>query len=212
MVKRLAVGDPVRLSGGDGRRAAGVISEIGKRSLRIDVVAASLEQVPPLPHVELWAPVGDRERMLLLAEKAVELGLSAWQPVRYHRSRSVSPRGEGPTFQGKLRARMAAALTQCGGAWLPDLYPDATLERAVAAAPQGTRILLDADGPPILSLDVRAPVTIAVGPEGGVEPDERDALVAAGFAPARLAGNILRFETAAVAGLAVVRAALERGA
>ncbi|MFL5581799.1 MAG: 16S rRNA (uracil(1498)-N(3))-methyltransferase, partial [Gemmatimonadaceae bacterium] len=86
------------------------------------------------------------------------------------------------------------------------------LERAVAAAPQGTRLLLDAEGPPLLTIDVQSPVTIAVGPEGGVEPDERDALVAAGFAPARLAGHILRFETAAVAGLAVVRAALDRGA
>ena len=114
-------------------------------------------------------------------------------------------------FQGKVRARMAAALTQCGGAWLPDIYPEANLERAVAAAPPGTRVLLDADGPPLLTVQLEEPVSIAVGPEGGVESDEREALVAAGFAPARLAGNILRFETAAVAGLAVVRAALERG-
>jgi len=46
-----------------------------------------------------------------------------------------------------------------------------------------------------------------VGPEGGVEPAERDLLVARGFLPTSLGDNVLRFETAAVAALAAVRAA-----
>ena len=88
------------------------------------------------------------------------------------------------------------------------MYPDATPERAAASAPPGTRLLLDPDGPPLLSVSLTTPVTIAVGPEGGVERDERDLLVAAGFAPVSLSGHILRFETAGVGALAVARAAL----
>ena len=113
------------------------------------------------------------------------------------------------TFTAKVRTRMAAALTQSEGAWLPVIYPDATPERAAASAPAGTRLLLDPDGPPLLSLGLAAPVTIAVGPEGGVERAERDLLVAAGFAPSSLGGHIRRFEPAAVGALAVVRAALQ---
>ena len=209
-VRRLELGERVRVVDGAGARATGTLVRVAKSQAVVDV--DSVEEVAPLPPVHVIVPIADRERMLWLAEKCAELGATSWRPLMWRRSRSVSPRGEGPTFQGKVRARMAAALTQCGGAWLPDIYPEANLERAVAAAPRGTRVLLDAEGPPLLSLDLREPVSVAVGPEGGVEPDEREALIAAGFAPARLAGNILRFETAAVAGLAVVRAALERGA
>ena len=107
---------------------------------------------------------------------------------------------------------MAAALSQCEGAWLPDPFPEATLERAITAAPSGTRLVLDPDGPPLLASPLSAPVTIATGPEGGLESDELEKLVGAGFAPVSLGGHILRFETAALAALAVVRAALAASA
>jgi 16S rRNA (uracil1498-N3)-methyltransferase len=103
---------------------------------------------------------------------------------------------------------MVAALEQSGGAWLPALYPDAIVERALAATPRGARLLLDAAGEPILARRLTAPVALAVGPEGGVEPEERDLFVAAGWVPVALGANILRFETAGVAALAVARAAL----
>jgi 16S rRNA (uracil1498-N3)-methyltransferase len=103
---------------------------------------------------------------------------------------------------------MVAALKQSGSAWLPALHPDAPLARAIAAAPAGVRVLLDVEGEPILRLPLRAPVTIVVGPEGGVTPAERDELVTAGFASASLAPTVLRFETAGIAALAVVRAVL----
>ena len=52
------------------------------------------------------------------------------------------------------------------------------------------------------------PITIAVGPEGGIEEHELAALVKAGFRAVSIGNTILRFETAAVAALAVVRSAL----
>jgi len=52
-------------------------------------------------------------------------------------------------------------------------------------------------------------VTLAIGPEGGFEPSEIAALDAAGFVPVSLGANVLRFETAAIAGVAAVRAALD---
>jgi 16S rRNA (uracil1498-N3)-methyltransferase len=207
MVKRLSTGDLVRLSGGDGRRASGVITDLAKRHLRIEVAPGSVEMVPASPHVELWAPVGDRERMLLLAEKAVELGASAWRPVVYRRSRSVSPRGEGEAFRDKLRLRMIGALEQSGGAWLPEVHAELELEDALAATAVTSGILLDLGGPPLIALRdaVRSPLAIALGPEGGLEPDERARFAAAGWRPASIGANVLRFETAGIAALALVR-------
>jgi 16S rRNA (uracil1498-N3)-methyltransferase len=205
-VKRLAVGDVVGLTSGDGRRAPGRIAELSKRRLTI-ALDGPVERVAPLPRVELWAPVGDRDRMLLLAEKAVELGASAWRPIVYRRSRSVSPRGEGDAFREKVRLRMVSALEQSGGAWLPTMEREAALDAALGVSAGVHGILLEAGGRPILALDggVRAPVAIALGPEGGLDPDERAELLGAGWRLASLGANVLRFETAGIAALAVVR-------
>jgi 16S rRNA (uracil1498-N3)-methyltransferase len=210
-VKRLAVGDEVRLTSGDGRRVHGTIAELAKRRLVVECDAESVEHVPRLPRVELLAPVGDRDRMLLLAEKAVELGASAWRGVVYRRSRSVTPRGEGDAFREKLRLRMIAALEQSAGAWLPTLEPDLDVRDAAARAVHGHAVLLDALGQPIVDVlaGAREPLLLACGPEGGLEADERTAFTGAGWRAASLGTNVLRFETAGIAGLALARALLK---
>ncbi|HKH94079.1 MAG TPA: RsmE family RNA methyltransferase [Gemmatimonadaceae bacterium] len=209
-VKRLSVGDPVRLTGGDGRRAHGDVAVLDKRRLEIECDLASLDLVPAPAHVALWAPVGDRDRMLLLAEKSVELGASAWRSVVYRRSRSVTPRGEGAAFQEKLRLRMVAALEQCGGAWLPKLEPETEAADAIAPMPTGHGILLDGGGAAFTDVwpSIHAPVVLALGPEGGLDPAERRAFAEAGWRTASLGANVLRFETAGIAALALSRALL----
>jgi 16S rRNA (uracil1498-N3)-methyltransferase len=152
--------------------------------------------------------VADRERMLWLAEKVTELGVTSWRPVVWRRSKSVSPRGEGPTFQAKIRARMTAALIQSGGGWLPDVFPESPIDRAISAAPQGTRLILAKDGEPIVGMTMNTPITIALGPEGGMEPEERDTFERAGFRPVKLGESTLRFETAGVAAIAIAAATL----
>jgi 16S rRNA (uracil1498-N3)-methyltransferase len=207
-VRRLDVGTVVGLRDGAGHAAMGTLVRLSKGAAHIDVTSVTV--VPPPRAIHLLVPVADRERMLWLAEKAAELACTSWRPVLWRRSRSVSPRGEGVTFLTKVQARMRSALAQSQGAWLPQLFPEATPDRAALAAPEGTRLLLDAAGTPMGGVGappLDGPVTIAVGPEGGVEPDERSALLEAGFQPVSLGGTILRFETAAVVAVGVVRAA-----
>ncbi len=206
-VRRINVGTVVGLRDGEGTVAEGTLVRLSKQGAQVDVTHA--EHVPPPPAVHLLVPVADRDRLLWLAEKAAELACTSWRPVLWKRSRSVSPRGEGVTFQAKVRARMAGALAQSQGAWLPQLFPEATIERAIQAAPEGTRLVLDAGGVPMAGREApawAAPVTIAVGPEGGFETDELAALHEAGFVSVGLGGTVLRFETAAVVAMGVVRA------
>lgn len=104
---------------------------------------------------------------------------------------------------------MRSALVQAHAAWLPEVADDATLERALESVPaDGSRLALDIAGEPIAAVDLTAPVTIAVGPEGGIEPTEMQMLRDARFHLVSLGANVLRFETAAVAALAIVRAAV----
>lgn len=204
-VRRMTTGERVRLVDGAGTVATGLLIRIARSEATVEV--DEVQRVEPLPELHLVVPVADRERMLLLAEKATELGAASWRPVLWRRSRGVSPRGEGITFNGKVRARMIAALTQSGGAWLPAMHPEAAVAAAAAAAPAGTRWLLDADGEPATLRGAAPPITVVVGPEGGIEPAEREILVEAGFLPVKVAPLTLRFETAAIAGLTLARAA-----
>lgn len=203
-VARVAVGECVALRDGAGKGGVGTLVKVSRTSALVDVIETS-EMSRPAP-IHLLSPVADRERMLWLAEKVTEMGVTSWRPILWRRSKSVSPRGEGPMFQAKVRARMISALIQSGGGWLPDIFPEATIERAVAAAPVGTRLLLAKDGEPILEVPMKTPITIALGPEGGTEPAERDIFIGAAFLPVKLGESTLRFETAGVAAVAVAAA------
>lgn len=210
-VLRLGAGAVVGLRDGHGGIGIGQVVQLTKSHAQVEVTAA--EHVEPLPPVHLLVPVADRDRMLWLAEKAAELGATSWRPVLWRRSRSVSPRGEGVSFQLKVRARMEGALAQSEGAWLPQPFPEANIERAILAAPVGDRVVLDPAGAPLVgpdALPLRGPLIIAVGPEGGLERDELAMLADGGFRRVSLGPTILRFETAAVAALAMARTSFGR--
>jgi 16S rRNA (uracil1498-N3)-methyltransferase len=206
-VLRLGAGERVGLRDGAGNTASGTLVRLGRKNGLVQV--DTVREIEPAPVIHLLVPVADRDRMLWLAEKVAELNIATWRPVLWQRSRSVSPRGDGPTFRGKVRSRMIAAMLQSRSAWLPEIFPEATAERAIAASPDGCRIVLHAGGDAFSSRTIAAPVVIAVGPEGGFEDDELLALQEAHFAAAAIGRSILRFETAAVAGVAVARAMLD---
>ncbi|GAB1341162.1 RsmE family RNA methyltransferase [Gemmatimonas sp.] len=205
-VLRLGAGALVGVRDGQGSIGEGQLVQLSKTHAHVEIT--SVARIDPLPPVHLLVPVADRDRMLWLAEKAAELGATSWRPVLWRRSRSVSPRGEGVNFQAKVRARMEGALAQSEGAWLPQPFPEATVERAMLAAPPGDRVVLDPGGAPLVgpgACPIGQPLVIAVGPEGGLERDELEQLQAAGFRSVSLGPTILRFETAAIAALAMAR-------
>ena len=206
-VRRLEVGDSVFLADGAGTHATGTITSLTKRDAEVRV--AEVATFPRPPAIHLLVPISDRDRTLWLAEKGTELGLATWRPVMWRRSRSVSPRGEGSTFATRVGARMRSALLQSHSAWLPVIHGDASPETAIATLPSsGSRLVLDTGGDPIAATSVRTPVTVAVGPEGGLEPDELQTLQEHGFHRVSLGANVLRFETAAIAALAIVASML----
>ena len=207
-VRRLGTGDAVRLTDGRGSLAAGAIAGIGRDALTV-VLSSTIDRAQRPPAIHLAVPIGDRDRTLWLAEKAAELGVTSWQPVEFKRSSSVATRGVGSGFARKLETRMIAAIEQSGGAWLPEIAPETSVERLAVLESPRNRILLDPDGmplPDVVRLAHGAEPMLLFGPEGGIEAEERAALIDAGWRPAKLAESTLRFETAGIAAVAVVRA------
>ena len=111
-----------------------------------------------------------------------------------------------------IRSVLASACEQCGRARVPAIDVPRPLSAALAALPEGgTRLLLDPQGIRDidgLALEDQLPmaVVLAVGPEGGWSPRDREQLHAAGFEGLRLGPRILRTETAGIAAVAALQA------
>jgi 16S rRNA (uracil1498-N3)-methyltransferase len=90
------------------------------------------------------------------------------------------------------------------------VLPECDATVAIPPVATGGAIVLDERGLPMPDIlaAAHAPVVLALGPEGGFEPEERDAFEEAGWRGASLGTNVLRFETAAIAALALTRALL----
>jgi 16S rRNA (uracil1498-N3)-methyltransferase len=207
-VRRVQAGDGVRVTDGRGFIGEGSLERITKGTALVTVTSVRAIAAPP--RLRLFVPVADRERMLWLAEKSAELAVTEWQPVLFHRSLSVSPRGQGDAFTRKAHGRMIGALEQSGGGWLPEICPELSLEEALVRAEhvEAERFFLERGGRSLLTTRPRA-ADAMVGPEGGIEDDERTLIVDRyGWLPVSIAETTLRFETAGIIAAGLLRGLL----
>jgi 16S rRNA (uracil1498-N3)-methyltransferase len=201
-VRRVEAGEPVEAIDGRGHLGRGTLHG-GPKHLSVEL--ATVDVVPPAAPLRLRVGAGDRDRFLWLVEKATELGATALVPLLTERSISVANRVKDE-HRGKLERRSLEALKQCGGAWTVAIEPVAELAVAVAAAPTGLRWVADVSGAEPRVHGLHQPATIIIGPEGGLTQAELATCRSGGFSLVRLASRVLRFETAAIAALALMAA------
>ena len=207
-VRRAQPGELVGLRDGAGLVGTGRLVA-ADRGWAVDVETAESRVRPP--ELILAVGAGDRERFAWVVEKAAELGVTRVVPLETGRTGGVATRLREQHL-AKLRRQALEAIKQCGAVWSLEVAAPVELEAFAERAAPGIRWLADAAGQaPPATLD-RGPVTVVVGPEGGLSDDERATLAAAGFRPVALAPHTLRFETAALAAAAAVSTARLRGA
>ncbi|KAI3594873.1 16S rRNA (uracil(1498)-N(3))-methyltransferase [Cupriavidus sp. U2] len=216
-VLRLAPGDAVTLFNGQGGSHAATLAEIGKRHATAQIGAHDASDAEAPFAVTLAQGLAGGDKMDWLIEKAVELGVAAIQPLQAARSVVRLSGDRALKRQAHWQALVQAACEQCGRNRLPHLAPVATFEAWLAAAPAtGARLLLSPRATGSLPELAQAHrdawrtegVTLLIGPEGGLSPDEEDAARRAGFIGVSLGPRILRTETAGLACLATLNAIL----
>ncbi|MFL5494012.1 MAG: RsmE family RNA methyltransferase [Gemmatimonadales bacterium] len=206
-VRRVAAGEPVELRDGAGLVGTGRTVQEGRSWL---VEVESVAEAPRPAALTLAVGAGDRERFGWLVEKATELGVTTIVPLETERTSGVATRVRPPHLD-KLRRQALEVLKQCGAAWAPAVEEPIALEEFLRRPRAGALWLADPAGQlPATRLDT-APVTVVVGPEGGMSERERAALLTAGYHPRVLGPHILRFETAALAAVVAVTTARLRG-
>ncbi len=207
-VRRAEPGEVVAVRDGAGSVGTG---RLRRDRQEWEVEIESLELSPRPASLVLAVGAGDRDRFAWLVEKASELGVTTIIPLETERTAGVATRLRA-RYAEKLRRQALEVIKQSGAAWATAVEDLMSLDRFLESPASGQGWLADPEGGPPPGRQAGDPVTVVVGPEGGLTASERDAVISAGYRPTRLAAHTLRFETAAIAAAAAVNAARLRGA
>jgi 16S rRNA (uracil1498-N3)-methyltransferase len=205
-VLRLEPGAAVTLFDGTGGEYEGTLERDGKTIWARVGTHHPIERESTLS-ITLLQGISRGERMDLVIQKATELGVTRIVPVLAERS--------VVKIDAKLRARKQehwqaiaiAACEQSGRNRVPQVADALSLGDAIAALPPaGARCLLAADGEaPLSQVPVGGPVTLLIGPEGGLADNEQKYARANEFVAYRIGPRILRTETAGLAAIAALQ-------
>ena len=212
-VRRLRPGDRVILFDGEGGEAEATVTAVDARSGGLQVGARSAVPVAP-PRLTVILSLIKGERMDGSLTKLVELGVGRIVPLAAERSVVRLDGERAERRRERFRALVRAAVQQCRAVQVPVVEPVCRLDQALALTEDADLKLVfweEAKAVPVRSvLPERPParVVMLVGPEGGLAAEEVDLAIAAGFAAVGLGPRILRADTAAVAGAAILAYAL----
>jgi 16S rRNA (uracil1498-N3)-methyltransferase len=204
-VCRIDVGDRVEIFDGGGFATAADVVAIAAGGVELVAVGDPIPAPRPACSLVLATAMPKGDRLDWLVEKATELGVERLVPIVAERS-VVIPRG---SKLDRLRRTIVEASKQCRRNRLMTLEEPEEWGRLVTAFPAARKLLADPGRVPSASwapIGRGDEVVLAVGPEGGFTAAERDRAVAAGWLPIRLGHNILRVETAGLAGCAALLA------
>jgi 16S rRNA (uracil1498-N3)-methyltransferase len=200
-VMRRAVGDPVCLFNGRDGEWAGRITALsrGKATLTADMLTR-----PQSGDMDLWLMFAllKRDTTDLVVQKATELGVSMLLPAFTERTNA------GRVNLDRLRAIAIEAAEQSERLTIPEVRPARHLHDSLAEWPAERALFVALERADVRPLTpFLGPAGLLTGPEGGFGPRDRAALDQCRFVrPVSLGPRILRAETAAIAGLALLQA------
>jgi 16S rRNA (uracil1498-N3)-methyltransferase len=208
-VLRLSAGGTIlAFNGRDGEWRASIAGRKRPDSLTIVAQTRPQDRLPDLAYV--FAPL-KHARLDYMVQKAVEMGASSLQPVLTRFTQVARVNGE------RMRANVIEAAEQCGILSLATVAEPVALDRYLGQR-EGQRLLVFCDE----AADVANPlevlrrgltdeggIDVLIGPEGGFAEEERAILLRQPRTlRLSLGPRVLRADTAAVAALALVQAAL----
>jgi 16S rRNA (uracil1498-N3)-methyltransferase len=208
-VLRLSAGDTILVFNGcEGEWQASIAGRKRPDSLTIVAQSRPQDRLPDLAYV--FAPL-KHARLDYMVQKAVEMGASSLQPVLTRFTQVGRVNGE------RMRANVIEAAEQCGILSLATVEEPVPLDRYLSQR-EAQRLLVFCDeaadtANPLQALQgglaASSGIDVLIGPEGGFAEEERAVLLRQPQTlRLSLGPRVLRADTAAVAALALVQAAL----
>jgi 16S rRNA (uracil1498-N3)-methyltransferase len=203
-VGRAETGELVEVFDGKGNVWTVAVESVSKRDT-VAVLKESRKVPPPSIHLILGIAVIRTAAFELALEKAVEIGVTRVAP--FAAARSNAPAGNRHDRWARI---VIEAAKQSKRYHLPAIDPVTKFEQ-VLAIPASTKIMFaERDGGPLQSALAGSPALYLIGPEGGWTDAEISAARDNGFHPVSLGAGILKAETAAIVGGALIRYELEK--
>ncbi|MDC7802753.1 16S rRNA (uracil(1498)-N(3))-methyltransferase [Sphingomonas sp. BLCC-B65] len=212
VVRRVRVGEEVTVGDGAGVWLTGVVAASAPKRVAVTVTERTVA-APPSPRLVLAQALAKGDRDELAVQAATELGVD--EIVPWQGARSVSRWSDDKAVKGVARWQsiVREAAKQAHRPWVPRVAAPVSVAGLAARAARARVLVLEPSAATALSavsVADSAEIVLVVGPEGGIAPDELEALADAGAIAVRLGDTVLRTSTAGPAALAVVNARLGR--
>jgi 16S rRNA (uracil1498-N3)-methyltransferase len=225
-VLRLEVSDDVILFNGDGKDYLCQLLSIKKSEVTAIVTTMQEIERESALKVTLAQAISSGDRMDFTIQKAVEMGVTAIQPIASQRSVVKLSGDRAEKRREHWQNVVISACEQSGRAIVPQVAAPLSLANWLGATPaSATAGVVSAKGPPLhgdlgamrITLSPTATQTLQdlpkptgeicllIGAEGGLTQEEIDLAATHHFTPVRLGKRILRTETAALAALAAIQ-------
>lgn len=203
-VMRKTTGDVVEVMNGRGQLAKAQIEKVDKKRVFLKLLEVASQPASDF-EVILAHALPRPNRLDFIVEKGTELGMTQiWLFPG-----DLSDKHELSANQlSRVHSIMVAAMKQSGQLFLPELSIRPALERWTKPPFTSFYGDLSGDAPWLGKLWMQSPpkegVILFIGPEGGFSQDEKGLMHDLGCQPVRLHENILRTDTAALAGLSLI--------
>lgn len=202
-VLRLKAGHPVVLFNGDGNEYPATLQQAERRKVVASIDAKlGISCESPLP-IHLGQGISKGDRMDLVLQKSVELGVTEITPLITERCVvKIDPQRWQKKHQ-QWQKIIIGACEQCGRNTLPTLHPATTFSDWVRQSTNALRLTLDPTADKLfrdLSPNQHG-FRLLIGPEGGLSKQEVYQTQEQSFTPTKLGPRVLRTETAALAAI-----------
>ncbi|MDE2319001.1 MAG: 16S rRNA (uracil(1498)-N(3))-methyltransferase [Rhodospirillales bacterium] len=200
-VMRLSEGDTIRVFNGQAGEWRAKVFKISRKAALLEAVAQT--RLPePEPDAWLCFALLKRQKTDMVVEKATELGVSVIQPIITARTNADHVNLE------RLRAIATEAAEQCERLHVPEIREPRPVTKLMADWPARPLYVADERRTSPLLGPATGPSALMIGPEGGFTDLELEAIARTPLITrVSLGRRILRAETAAIAGLALLLAA-----
>ena len=217
-VLRMRPGEEVMVSDGNNRQYRCRVEDYPDGEAVLAILEAGLVDTELPSRTYLFQGLPKQEKMELIVQKAVELGVCQVIPVQTRRCVVKLDAKKAAKKVQRWQQIAESAAKQAGRGYIPAVSEVMTFQEALAFSEaldirlipyeladgmEGTRKILDGIRP-------GQSVGIFIGPEGGFEKEEVSRAVEAGAMPITLGKRILRTETAGIAVLSILMYRLEK--
>ena len=216
-VLRMKEGEEISICDREGTDYHTKIVSLGKDEIKTEILCSGISEAELPFRVHLFQGLPKKDKMEMIIQKSVELGVHEIIPVMT--KRVIVKLDDKKKEEAKLKRWQAiseSAAKQSGRGLIPEIKNCMSFKDAITYAASMNKIFIPYENAPnspqdmkeylkeISNLKPDTDVAVFIGPEGGFEPKEVDEAVNAGAVTISLGKRILRTETAGIMLLSVI--------